>query len=99
MEEIRKEIRDLRDQNLSVDELRAKLDALMQRLADVINTQLVPAGQSAEATSGGGGPPPTGSTSTATTTEPTGTTTPTTTETTTTTSTPTTTGTTTTTTP
>ena len=100
IEEIRKEIQDLQDQTLTVGELNTRLNALMQRLADVINTQLVPAGNAAAATPGGGGPQPatTQSTSTATPTEPTSTvstTTPTTTETTPTT----TTGTTTTTTP
>jgi putative peptide zinc metalloprotease protein len=102
--DIRDQIKALEDQTLTVDELRAKLDALMRQLADVIANDLVPAGKSGDAQANGpdnGTTAPTTTTtptaSTATTTQPVTTvettTTPTTTETTTTT--PTTTGTTT----
>jgi putative peptide zinc metalloprotease protein len=70
--DIKKAIKDLEDQTLTVDELRAKLDALMNQLADVIAHDLVPAGKSGEAQSSNNGTTTTTpTTSTATTTEPT----------------------------
>jgi putative peptide zinc metalloprotease protein len=44
--EIRKALRDLRDSGLTGPEIQAKVDALMEQLAEVLSTELVPAGQS-----------------------------------------------------
>lgn len=51
--EIRRALLDLRDSGLTGAEIQAKVDALMERLAQVLSTELVPAGQS------GTGPSPT----------------------------------------
>lgn len=44
--EIRKALLDLRDSGLTAAEIQAQVDALMERLAEVLATELVPAGES-----------------------------------------------------
>jgi putative peptide zinc metalloprotease protein len=44
--QIRQELEALRNENLTIDELQAKLNAIAQEIANVLATQLVPAGNS-----------------------------------------------------
>lgn len=48
IQEIRKELRDLGDSDLSLFEIQARIDQLMDRLREVLRTQLVPAGPGEE---------------------------------------------------
>lgn len=72
IQEIKKQIKALEDATLTVGELRAKLDELMQQLAGVLANELVPAGKSGEdrGTRNGSGTTTTPTEATATTTEP-----------------------------
>ena len=49
--EIRKELHDLLKQDLPIEEIQARVDALMKRLAEVLKTELVASGKSGEAAS------------------------------------------------
>jgi putative peptide zinc metalloprotease protein len=49
--EIRKELHDLLKQDLPIEEIQARVDALMKRLAEVLKSELVASGKSGEASS------------------------------------------------
>jgi putative peptide zinc metalloprotease protein len=73
--ELRKRLHDLANADLTIDQLRAELDEIRDEVADILATELVPAGKQENPP-----PPPPQTTTAATTTTPASTTEPTTTE-------------------
>jgi putative peptide zinc metalloprotease protein len=79
--ELRKRLRDLLQSDLTVEQLRAELDQIRDEVADILATELVPAGRSSETpetttgatttTDGATTPPPDSTTTTTTTEQPT----------------------------
>lgn len=68
--EIRRALLELKKGDLSIEEIQAKVDALMDELAEVLTTELVPAGQGGTQPNGSPAPSPSESASPVATAEP-----------------------------